>query len=315
MATIGDEARRRRDGIPLAITGRRRIQWWRYQGVLFVLPWFVGFIIFFLGPFVASLVISMTNWDMVRTPRFIGLDNYRRLFTDEIYLKSLTNTVYYTAFHVPGQILLAFVVAGLLNRKVRGLPLFRTCFYLPAVTSGAATSIIWLWLFQPQGLINQALSALGVPGPNWLGSTRWAMPTLILMSLWNIGTPMLIFLAGLQGVPQSLYEAAAIDGARWWGKVRHVTIPMMTPQIFLTAVLGIIGSFQVFTPALLVTNGGPADATTFLVLYLYRTGWSYFKMGYASAMGWTLLVMILAFTALQFFIAKRWVYYENDERK
>jgi multiple sugar transport system permease protein len=292
-----------------------QVRWRRYQGMLFILPWFIGFTIFSLGPFFASLAISLTDWNMADPPRFVGLNNYTRLFSDEIYLKSLFNTVYYTAFHVPGQILLAFIVAGLLNRRVNGLPFFRTCFYLPAVTSGAATAIIWLWLFQPNGLINQALGAVGLPSPNWLGSTQWAMPTLILMSFWNIGTPMLLFLAGLQGVPQSLYEAAEIDGAGWWGKVRHVTLPMMTPVIFLTAVLGIIGSFQVFTPALLVTGGGPANATVFLVLYLYWNGWSYFKMGYASAMAWTLLLMILVFTGIQFGIAKRWVYYEGEEKK
>ena len=178
-----------------------------------------------------------------------------------------------------------------------------------------ATAIIWLWLFQPQGLLNQALGLLGLQGPNWLGSTAWAMPSLIIMSFWNIGSPMILFLAGLQGVPQSLYEAAEMDGAGWWGRVRNVTIPMMTPYIFLTAILGIIGSFQVFTTALMVTEGGPANATVFLVLYLYWNAWSYFKMGYASAMAWVLLVIILALTVIQFQLAKRWVYYEAEEKK
>jgi len=253
------------------------VRWRRYQGILFVLPWFIGFVIFSFGPFLASLVISFTNWNMVDSPKFVGLDNYTRLFADENYIKSLVNTLYYTVLHVPGQIILAFGVACLLNRQVYGLPLFRTCFYLPAITSGAATAIIWLFLFQPKGLINQMLEAIGLPGPNWLGSTQWAMPTLILMSFWNIGTPMVLFLAGLQGVPQSLYEAADIDGAGWVGKLRHITIPMMTPYFFLTAVLGVIGSFQVFTSAL--------------------------------------LVMILLFTAVQFWISRRWVYYEGDTRR
>jgi multiple sugar transport system permease protein len=293
----------------------RRVPMRRYKGALFVLPWFVGFVVFNLGPFVASLVISLTDWSLIDDPKFVGLTNYTRLFSDELYLKSLFNTFYYLVFHVPGQIILAFCVAGLLNRRVKGLPIFRTCFYLPAITSGAATAIIWLWLFQPQGLINQALQPFGVPGQNWLASTRWAMPSLILMSFWNIGSTMIIFLAGLQGVPQSLYEAAEIDGAGFFGKVRHVTVPMMTPYLFLTAVLGVIGSFQVFTSALLVTGGGPANATLFVVLYLFWNGWSYFKMGYASAMAWVLLLIILTFTALQFRIARRWVYYEADERR
>ena len=311
MSTIEGGAAR----VLAPMEARQGIRWRRYQGVLFVLPWFVGFIIFNLGPFVASLVISFTSWNLADPPKFVGIDNYTRLFADEVYLKSLFNTFYYTIFHVPGQIFLAFCVAGLLNRQVKGLPFFRTCFYLPAVTSGAATAIIWLFLFQPKGIINQALETFGIPGPNWLGSTQWAMPTLILMSFWNIGTPMLLFLAGLQGVPQSLYEAADIDGAGWWGKLRYVTVPMMTPYLFLTAILGVIGSFQVFTPALLITGGGPANATVFLVLYLYWNGWSYFKMGYASAMAWTLLVMILLFTAVQFWVANKWVYYEGDERR
>jgi multiple sugar transport system permease protein len=293
----------------------RRFRWSRYQGALFVLPWFIGFVAFNLVPFVASLLLSLTNWSLVDPPKYVGLANYTSLVKDELYLKSLFNTLYYLVFHVPGQIFLAFCVAGLLNRQVHGMPFFRTCFYLPAITSGAATAIIWLWLFQPQGLLNSALEAVGIPGPNWLASTTWAMPSLILMSFWNIGSTMIIFLAGLQGVPQSLYEAAEIDGAGWLGKVRNVTVPMMTPYLFLTAVLGVIGSFQVFTSALLITNGGPANATVFLVLYLYWNAWSYFKMGYASAMAWTLLAIILLFTAAQFYVARRWVYYEGEERK
>jgi multiple sugar transport system permease protein len=303
-----------RAAVLAAPRARPRIRWRRYHGLLFILPWFVGFVIFQLGPFVASFLISLTTWDLVDPPRLIGLTNYTRLLQDELFLKSLYNTFYYTVFHVPGQIFLAFCVAGLLNRKVKALPVFRTCFYLPAITSGAATAIIWLWLFQPQGLLNQTLETFGIPGPNWLGSTRWAMPSLILMSFWNIGTAMILFLAGLQGVPQSLYEAAEIDGAGWWAKVRNVTTPMMTPYIFTTAVLGLVGSFQVFTSALLVTGGGPANATIFLVLYLYWNGWSYFKMGYASAMAWVLLLIILAATAFQFRVARRWVYYEAEER-
>jgi multiple sugar transport system permease protein len=302
-----DTATRPREG--------RRFRWRDYQGALFVLPWLVGFLVFDLGPFLASLVISLTDWDLVEPPRFVGLANYEELFTDELFVKSLVNTAYYTVFHVPGQIILAFIVANLLNTKVKGLPLFRTCFYLPAVTSGAATAIIWLWLLQPQGLINQALALVGLPEPNWLGSTTWAMPSLILMSFWNIGTPMILFLAGLQGVPQDLYDAAAVDGAGWWGRLWHVTIPMLTPYFFLTAILGLIGSFQVFTPALLITAGGPANATVFVVLYMFWSGWSYFKMGYASAIAWALLAFILVLTALQFAVARRWVYYEVEARQ
>jgi multiple sugar transport system permease protein len=284
-------------------------------GFLFVLPWLIGFVIFQLGPFMFSLVISFTFWDLGKTVRFAGLANYQEVLTGmPLFWKSVSNTLYYVAFHVPGTILLAFVVAALLNQKVRGMPLWRTMFYLPAVTSGVATAIIWVWLLQPDGLINSALGLLGIPGPRWLTSTAWAMPSLIIMSFWNIGNSMILFLAGLQGVPQSLYEAAMVDGARWWDKVRHVTIPMMTPYIFLVLVLQVIGSFQVFTPALVMTQGGPGDATVFLVLLMYWTGWQWFRMGAASAIAWLLLLVVLLLTALQFWLSRRWVYYEGDGR-
>ena len=293
-----------------------RVRWRRYQGALFILPWFIGFVIFSLGPFLASLIISFTNWNMADPPKFVGLDNYARLFTDENSSRAWSTPLYYTVFHVPGQIILAFGIACLLNQQVRGLPLFRTCFYLPAITTGVATAIIWLWLFQPKGLINQALEAVGMPGPNWLGSTHWAMPTLILMSFWNIGTPMVLFLAGLQGVPQSLYEAAEIDGAGWWGRLRYITLPMMTPYIFLTAVLGVIGSFQVFTSALLMTQRRPGErdplpgALSLLErLELLQDG---LRLGHGLVAAGDHPGCSRSFSSG---IARRWVYYEGEEQE
>jgi multiple sugar transport system permease protein len=287
----------------------------RNQGFLFVLPWLIGFLIFQFFPFLFSLGISFTKWDIGRRVAFVGLDNYAEVFTGSpLFWKSVVNTAYYAGLHVPGTIVLAFSVAALLNQDVRGMPLWRTMFYLPAVTSGVATAIIWIWLFQPEGIINSALGLVGVPGPRWLNSTAWAMPALILMSFWSIGSSMVLLLAGLQGVPQSLYEAAMIDGAGWWAKVRHVTVPMMSPHVFMVLVLQVIGSFQVFTQALVMTQGGPGDATVFIVLLMYWAGWQWFRMGFASAIGWVLLLMILAMTVLQFRLARRWVYYEGEAR-
>jgi multiple sugar transport system permease protein len=295
---------------PVALA--RRPRWRNVQGFLFVLPWLIGFLVFQLFPFVASFVISFTEWDFGGEPRFVGLANYLELGRDRMLLKSLINTVVYTLLHVPGSLIIAFALALLLNQKVAGIAVYRTLFYLPSVTTGVATAVIWIWLLQPDGLVNAGLGLLGIQGPNWLGSTTWALPALVLMSFWSVGGSMVLFLAGLQGIPDQLYEAVAIDGGGEWSKFRHVTLPMMTPTLFLTSVLGIIGSFQVFTAALVTTQGGPADATTFIVLVMYWAGWQFWKMGYASAIAWALLVVILLFTAVQFRVARAWVYYEYD---
>jgi multiple sugar transport system permease protein len=296
-----------------ARTGRRA-RWRRWQGALFVLPWLVGFVAFQLLPFLASLALSFTEWGFNRPPVFTGLRNYERLlFEDPLLRTSVVNTLYYTALHVPGGLLIAFGLALLLNRKVRGTALFRTMFYLPSITSSVASVVVWIFLFMPDGLINRALGLLGVQGPYWLTSPTWAMPALILMSFWTVGTPMVLYLAGLQGIPESLYEAATVDGAGAWAKLRAVTLPMMTPHFFMTLVLSIIGSFQVFTSALVMTNGGPGDATTFILLHMYWQGWQYFRMGYASAIAWVLLLIILGFTLAQLRLARVWVYYEYDE--
>jgi multiple sugar transport system permease protein len=292
------------------------MRWRDWRGALFVLPWAIGFVVFQLFPFLASLALSFTDWSFSKPPVFVGLANYQRLLVgDPLLHRSVLNTLYYTAVHVPGSLLIAFGLALLLNQPVKGVALFRTMFYLPSITTSVATIIIWIFLFQPDGLINRALGLVGVQGPYWLTSPTWAMPALIIMSFWSVGTPMILYLAGLQGIPQSLYEAAMIDGAGWSSKLLHVTVPMMTPHIFMTLVLGIIGSFQVFTGALVMTNGGPGDATTFILLLMYWQGWQYFRMGYASAIAWVLLVIILAFTLAQLRLARLWVYYEYDQSR
>ena len=291
----------------------RRTVWQQWSGILFAVPWLLQFVLFILIPFAASFWLSLTDYRFRDFPKMIWLENYVDLASDEVFLKSVFNTLYYTVFHVPGVMIIAFFIAILLNQKVKGMPLFRTLFYLPSVTAGVATIMLWLVILQPNGILNQALGLFGIPGPRWLTSTQWAMPSLILMSFWTVGTTMILYLAGLQGIPQHLYEAASIDGAGHLRKLWHVTVPMMTPTIFLTLVLGIIGSWQVFTQALILTGGGPANATLFVLLYLYRKAFLIFQMGYASAIAWVLFVIILIFTLLQFGIARRWVYYEYDE--
>lgn len=290
----------------------RRREW---LGLLYITPWLIGFALFIFYPFIWSIQLSFMDWKGIGEPRFIGFGNYVQMFTDdEPFMISIRNTLAYTLVHVPGTMILAFMVALLLNERVRFMPLFRTLFYLPSITSGVATVVLWIWILHPTGLLNRALALVGIEGPNWFGSTTWALPGLILMSLWNIGSTMVIYLAGLQGVPQQLYDAAEIDGANAWQRVRFVTIPMMTPSIFLTLILGIIGSFQVFTAALVATEGGPGYATTFVLLHLYFNAFRYFRMGYASAIGWVLFLIIMAFTILQFWLASRWVYYEGEQR-
>ena len=291
----------------------RRTFWQQWSGILFAVPWLLQFVLFILVPFAASLWLSLTDYRFRGFPRMIWFENYIDLASDEVFIKSIFNTLYYTAFHVPGVMIVSFFIAILLNQKVQGMPLFRTLFYLPTVTAGVATAMLWLVILQPTGILNQALGLVGIPGPRWLTSTQWAMPGLIIMSFWTVGTTMILYLAGLQGIPQHLYEAASIDGAGHLRKLWHVTIPMMTPTIFLTLVLGIIGSWQVFTQALILTGGGPANATLFVLLYLYRKAFLIFQMGYASAIAWVLFVIILIFTLIQFLVARRWVYYEYDE--
>ena len=292
----------------------RKNTWQIWSGWLFALPWLIQFVFFIVAPFVASFYLSLTNYRFRGAPKVIGWDNYVELFSDDpLFCKRVVNTIYYTIIHVPGQIVIAFLIALLLNQNVRGIALWRTMFYLPSITAGVATAMLWIVILQPNGLLNQFLGLFGIPGPRWLTSTPWAMQGLILMSFCTVGTTMILYLAGLQGIPTHLYEAAEIDGAGPLRRVWHVTIPMMTPTIFLTVVLGIIGSFQVFTSALIVTSGGPANSTLFVLLYLYRKAFLIFQMGYASAIAWVLFVIILLFTVVQFAVARRWVHYEYED--
>ncbi len=282
-------------------------------GWLFVLPWIVGFVAFTGGPILAALAISFTSWDVVNTPDWVGLENYRRLLDDPQALQALKVTTVYAAVSVPLQTVLAFVLAVLLNNPIRGVGLYRTIFYLPTIVPVAAVAVIWRWVFSPQyGIFNYLLSLIGVEGPSWLASTSWALPALILMSLFQIGGALIIYLAGLQGVPQDLYEAAVIDGAGWLRKHWNVTLPMMTPYVLFQLVIGLVAALQVFVQPYLMTQGGPQDATLFFLLYVYRNAFEFFAMGYASALTWVLFVYVVALTLLILRSARVWVYYEGQ---
>jgi multiple sugar transport system permease protein len=281
------------------------------EGYLYALPWFIGFTVFTAGPIIASFLLSFTNWDLIRYPQWIDFGNYKMLIEDPLFWQGLKVTSIYATFSVPLGIAGGLAIAVLMNQKIKGLSVFRTIYYLPAVVSGVAVSLLWSWIFNPDfGVLNYLLSLVGIRGPGWIYDEKWALPSLILMSLWGVGGGMVIYLASLQGVPTELYEAAIIDGASSWKRFWSITIPMISPVIFFQLIMGIIGSFQVFTQAYIMTNGGPNNATLFYVLYLYRNAFQWFKMGYASALAWVLFLVILTLTIVQFKIANYWVYYE-----
>jgi len=285
-------------------------------GYLFILPWLLGLIVFTLGPFIASLYLSFTDWRILGTPKWVGFDNYERILTrDPLFRTTLKNTVYYAIFHVVGVNVVALALAQLLNQKLRGFVLFRTLFYLPTVTSGVATALVFSLMFNGNtGIINAALRLFGIKGPNWLFSETWTMPALITISIWDLGVPMLIYLAALQNVPTELNEAAMIDGANRWQRFRNVLLPLISPTIFFNVMVSVIGSFKVFTLAKVITEGGPANSTLVYVLYLYRQAFESLRMGYATALGWILFLIIFALSAIQILASRRWVYYESGDK-
>jgi multiple sugar transport system permease protein len=283
-------------------------------GYLFIAPWVLGFLLFTVGPMVASLALSFTKYNLADI-EYAGVHNYRYLISeDPLFWKSLANTAIYVAVSVPLGLTGSLFLAMLLDTRLRGISLFRTAYYLPSLTPAVASALLWMWVLHPDiGILNFALAKLGVAHPPaWLQSETWAMPSLILMSLWGIGgARMIIFLAGLQGIGDHYYEAAKIDGAGAWQRFVHITLPLITPVIFFNLVLGVIGAFQVFTNAYIMTEGGPNNSTLFYALYLYRNAFVYFKMGRASAMAWILFALLLAFTYIQFRQSRRWVHYEG----
>jgi len=287
-----------------------------WEGRLFVLPWVLGFVIFTAGPMLYSFYLAFTDYDVLSPPRWVGPVNFVRALTDDpLFWVALFNTAYYVLIAVPLYLVASFLVALAVNQRVAGIHIYRTIYYLPSITPLVASSILWLMMFQSDfGLVNSVLTELGLPTRKWLFDPEVAKLVFVVMGFWAIGSSMVTFLAGLQSISEALYDAAAIDGAGVWARFRHVTVPMMTPLIFFNLILGIIGSFQVFTSAYIITRGGPANSTLFYVLYLYDNGWQFLKMGYASALAWILFVIVLAFTVLQFKLADRWVYYEGGLR-
>ena len=284
-------------------------------GYLFLGPWILGFLIFLIGPMIASLYLSLTNYKMLQPPDWVGLANYERMFTDRFIYISLKVTLTYTVISVPLRIILAMLIAVLLNQKIVASGVFRTIFYLPSVISGVAVAMVFAWIFNHRfGILNYFLSLVGIKGPNWLGHPDYALWAFVIMSLWGIGTDVVIYLAALQGVPVALYEAAKIDGAGAGQRFFNIPLPLITPVILFTLVIGVIGSFQTFTQSYIMTGGGPANATLFFLLYLYRNAFNWFEMGYASALAWFLFIIILVCTLALWRTSGRWVFYEGGER-
>ena len=292
-----------------------------WQGLAFCSPSIIGLLVFMAYPIVASFVYSFCRYSVMRPPQYIGATNYAHLARDELFWKSLANTGVYAILAVPLGIVVALLLALLLNSKIRGMALYRTCFYVPSIVPLVASSVLWIWLFNPQsgamnGLLRPLMTALhlGEP-PGWFADPRWSKPAIILWSIWGVGGAVVIYLAGLQDVPQELYEAAEVDGARAWHRALHITLLFISPHLLFTLIMGLIGAFQFFTPAYVMTNGrgGPVDSTLFYSLYLFNVAFSDFKMGYACAMAWILFLLILLATFLVFRSSARHVYYADGE--
>lgn len=296
------------------LTNRRRRRLKQtIEGYLYISPWIVGFILFTGGPVVASFVLSFFSWPMIQPPHWVGFGNYVNMFTrDPLFIKSLVVTLNYVIVSVPLQLGFALCLALLVNQKVRLVGFWRTIFYMPSVASGVAVSVLWIWLLSPSyGLVNEILQFFGIHGPNWLTSIRFALPALIGLSLWNVGGGMVIFLAGLQGIPNELLEASELDGAEGFTRFRYVTLPLLSPVTFFNLVLAVILGVQAFTQAFIMTQGGPLNATLLYGLYLYQNAFAFLKMGYAAALAWFMFLIILVITLLQFRLARTWVYYEG----
>ncbi len=286
-------------------------------GYLFLIPWLIGFFGLFLGPGLSSVWFSFTKYDVLSPPKFIGLQNYIKMFTeDDLFWPSLVRTFYYAGVGVPLGVFTSMVLAILLNTKVKGVTVFRTLFFMPSLVPLVASAVLWTWLLNSDfGILNQALRSIGIAPPGWFSDRKWAIPSLIFMGLWQGagGTRMIIFLAGLQGIPDALYDAAAIDGAGAWARIRHVTLPLLSPTIYFNMVLGMIGALQTFAAAFVTTQGGPGFATWFFGLHLYKQAFDYWNMGYASALAWFFAVVIISLTLLQQRMSDRWVFYYGGQ--
>ncbi len=282
---------------------------------ILIAPWFVGFVIFLAYPMLRSLYLSFTNYSLLAPPVWVGFQNYQRIFSDADFWQSLKVTFEFALGSVPTGTIIALAIAMVLSQKLRGINFWRTIFFFPSVLSSIAIAILWLFIFRPQdGLLNVVLSWFGIHGPDWVTSETWALPALIMMSWWTVGGQIVIYLAGLKGIPDVYYEAAEIDGANGWARFRFITIPMLSPTIFFNVVLGIIGALQVFDVGWVMTRGGPNKATLFYMINLYQRAFSYVEMGYASALAWILFIIIMAVTLLVIRSSAAWVYYEAEQK-
>ncbi len=288
--------------------GQRNIK----NGILFALPWLIGFGLLVIYPLYKMVQLGFTEYNILMPAEFIGLKNFKALFEDKLFWKSAYNTLYYSFFAIPIGLVVSLGLALLVNQKLKGISIFRTIFYLPSVTPLVASAILWMWLLNPRvGMINSFLQLIGINGPGWLSSPVWSKPAIILMAQWGAGGAMLIFLAGLNDIPESFYEAAVIDGASKLQQFFKITLPLLSPTILLNLIMGIISGVQIFTQGYIMTNGGPVDSTLFYNLYLFRNAFSYFKMGYASTMAVILFVFTILLSSLTFYLSNKWVYYES----
>ena len=294
----------RRGGGPLAGDGR-----W---ALAFLAPTLVGLAVLSAGPILATLAISLTKWDLLTAPKLIGLDNFLALLSDDRFLKALRNTFFYTVVSVPIGLAIALGLALALNTKVRGIAFIRTAYFLPVVTSTIAIALVWQWIYSADsGLLNQVLGIFGITSQKWLSDPTLAMPSIIAMSIWQgLGVNVIIFLAGLQAISSDLLDAASVDGAGSWARLRNVTLPLLTPSVFFTGVLSLIGSFQVFDQIFVLSRPRPTDATITVVYFIYENGFKFFKMGYATAASWVLFLIVAVFTAIYFRSQNRWVHYQ-----
>jgi multiple sugar transport system permease protein len=285
-------------------------------GYLFLGPWILGFLIWTIYPMIYSFYLSFTKYNILTPPKFIGLDNFKFMFSEEVFWQALKVTTINAVVSVPLGVIAGYTIALILNQNVKGLSIWRVIYYMPAIVPTLATAYLFSWLFNKDiGLINGLLRQIGIVGPGWFSSRFWVLPTFWIMSLWGAGGGMILYLAALQGVPTELYEAAMLDGANAWQKFIHVTIPMTSPVILFTTLMGIIGSFQVFTGSYIITGGGPADASLFYVLYLYNNAWQQAKMGYGAALAWVLFVIIMTLTLITLRVSGRLVYYAGEARQ
>ena len=286
---------------------RREAGW----ALFFLAPSLLGFLLFTAGPTLASLVLSFASWDLIGSPRFVGLQNYREILRDAIFARVALNTLTYSGGVVPLLVVVSLALALALNAPFKGRTLFRTAFFLPVVSSTVAVAMVWRWIYAPFGAINTVLVALGLPAVGWLTTTEWAMPSVILMSVWqSMGYSMVVFLAGLQSIPQHLYDAAAVDGATGWRRFRYITLPLLSPTTFFVVVMAVISTFQVFGQVYMLTGGGPAFATSTIVYHIYERAFLALHMGYASALAWVLFAAIFGLTLIQLRLQRTWVTYE-----